>query len=229
MPLRLVPGWMEVRVMQGPLKGKRWVAGSSSHGCWLGSYEFDKQREIAAAVRPGMTCFDIGANVGFYTLLLSQLAGPEGAVVAFEPVPGNCRFLRQHVKMNSCGNVAVQELALADLDGIARFDTTADSSQGHLSALGSLSVNCARMDSLIAAGAISPPNLMKVDVEGAEAAVLQGAVEVLARHKPVIFLATHGPRPHRECCRLLDRLGYRLAPINGTSLENCDEIVARAQ
>jgi FkbM family methyltransferase len=218
---------MQVRIVQGPLRGKRWVAGSSNHGCWLGSYEFDKQREIAATVRPGMTCYDIGANVGFYTLLFSELAGARGAVVAFEPTPRNCRFLRRHVSINGCGNVAVQELALGNFDGVTRFDEGVDTSQGHLSATGSLAVRCARIDTLIAAGAIAPPDVMKIDVEGAEAAVLAGGAEVLARCKPTIFLATHGKQVHLECCRFLSALGYRLAPIGGAAIETCDEIVAR--
>jgi FkbM family methyltransferase len=220
---------MEVRIMQGPLKGKRWVAGSSSHGCWLGSYEFQKQKQIAVAVRPGMVCFDIGANVGFYTLLLSKMAGNQGLVVAFEPVPKNCDLLRRQVGMNSCKNVVLQELALADFDGSANFDPTESSSQGHLAEKGLLNVRCARIDSLVAAGEIPAPEIMKIDVEGAEVGVLSGAREVIARNKPVIFLATHGEQPHRECCSMLQELGYDLVPVAGTSLEGCDEIVASPQ
>ena len=229
LPLRLVPDWMEVRIVQGPLRGKRWVAGSANHGCWLGSYEFGKQQEIAATVRPGMICYDIGANVGFYTLLFSELAGARGVVVAFEPTPRNCRFLRRHVSINGCANVAVQELALGNFDGVTHFDEGVDASQGHLSATGSLAVRCARIDTLIAAGAIAPPDVMKIDVEGAEAAVLAGAAEVLARCKPTIFLATHGEQAHSECCRILSRLGYDAAPLTGSAIEECDEIVARAR
>lgn len=229
LPLRLMPEGMEVRILQGTLKGKRWITGSSDHGCWLGSYEFDKQQAIAAAVRPGMVCFDIGANVGFYTLLFSELTGPEGSVVAFEPVPRNRDLLRRHVAINGCGNVVVQELALADVDSTARFDQTHSTSEGHLSETGTISVKCARIDSLVAARQIAPPDVMKIDVEGAEVAVLSGAAEVLARNKPLIFLATHGERLHEDCCRILGRLGYRLAPIHGTAIESCAEIVARPQ
>jgi len=219
---------MEVRVVQGPLRGKRWIAGSSNHGCWLGSYECDKQKDLAAAVRPGMVCYDVGANVGFYTLLFSELTGIRGTVAAFEPLPRNCRLLRRHLSLNGCANVVVHELALGDLDGMARFDDAAGHTQGHLSAAGVLEVRCARIDTLVAAGAIAPPDLMKMDVEGAEAAVLKGAAEVLSRYKPAIFLATHGRQVHVECCRFLSGLGYDLAPIGGAALETCDEIVARA-
>ncbi len=76
-----------MHVVQGPLRGKRWIAGSSNHGCWLGSYELAKQRKVIELVRPGMVCWDVGAHVGFYTLLFAELVGPLGRVFAFEPLP----------------------------------------------------------------------------------------------------------------------------------------------
>lgn len=67
--------------------------GSSSHGCWIGSYEYHKRRLFEQAVTPGSAVFDIGAHVGFYTLLASVLVGDQGRVVAFEPNAGNVRLL----------------------------------------------------------------------------------------------------------------------------------------
>lgn len=79
LPLRLVPRELEVRILQGPLRRKRWIARSSEHGCWLGSYEAAKQERMIEFVRPGMVCWDVGANVGFYTLLLAELVGGAGS------------------------------------------------------------------------------------------------------------------------------------------------------
>lgn len=79
LPLRLIPKQAGVRILQGPLCGRRWIAGSSNHGCWLGSFEAEKQRKISELVRPGMVCWDVGANVGFYTLLLAELVGAAGS------------------------------------------------------------------------------------------------------------------------------------------------------
>src|SRR5215471_5126199 len=89
LPLRLMPRDVRVPILQGQLKGKWWIAGSNSHGCWLGSYEFDKRRLFEQTIKPGATVFDIGANVGFYTLLSSVLVGSGGKVYTFEPVPSN--------------------------------------------------------------------------------------------------------------------------------------------
>lgn len=226
MPLRFVPLTVPIPVIQGPLRGRRWLAGSSNHGCWLGSYEFDKQRQIAAAVQPGMVCFDIGANVGFYTLLFSKLAGPRGAVVAFEPVARNCTFLHRHIQLNACTNVLVRELAVTDFDGAAGFELTQCPSQGHLAAQGRLAVTCARVDSLVLSKEMPIPDIIKIDVEGAEKSVLDGARQVIARHKPAIFLATHGEQQRHECCSILLELGYTLSTISGVPIENSDEIVA---
>ena len=85
LPLRLIPKDANVRILQGPLRGKYWISGSSDHGCWLGSYEVAKQRKVTELVRPGMICWDVGANVGFYTLLFAELVGRTGSVYAFEP------------------------------------------------------------------------------------------------------------------------------------------------
>src|SRR5579871_1243331 len=99
-PFRLIPRSAAVPILQGPLRGKRWVVGSATHGCWLGSYEQDKQQCFAGAVSVGSVVYDIGANVGFYSLLASVLVGVSGAVYSFEPVPRNCHFLRRHVDLN---------------------------------------------------------------------------------------------------------------------------------
>lgn len=66
---------MVVPVLQGSLRGRKWIVGSSNHGCWLGSYEWKKQRLFTRTVSSGDVVFDIGAHVGFYTLLASVLVG----------------------------------------------------------------------------------------------------------------------------------------------------------
>jgi FkbM family methyltransferase len=227
-PLRLVPREMAVPILQGPMRGKRWVAGSSDMGCWLGTAELSKVRRVARVVQPGMTCFDIGANVGYYTLLTSVLVGASGKVFAFEPVPGNIALLWRNVRINRCGNVQVFELAVSDSDGVARFAEQPSRSRGHLDADGSLEVRCASLDSLSAEGAISAPHVLKIDVEGAELEVLQGARRILETAKPVIFLATHGPEVHASCCRFLRETGYGLEHLDGDSVESSSELLAVA-
>ena len=84
-PLRFVPRELAVPIPQGALHGKRWIVGSATHGCWLGSYEYSKRRLFERRVAAGDIVYDVGANAGFYTLLASVLVGPTGHVVAVEP------------------------------------------------------------------------------------------------------------------------------------------------
>lgn len=221
LPLRLIPETAVLPVLQGPLRGKKWIAGSSSHGCWLGSYEYQKQRRFQSSVRPGDVVFDVGANVGFYSLLASVLVGSQGKVYAFEPLPQNLRFLIRHLELNRVGNVSAFETAISDRSGVARFQEARNNSMGKLAESGSLTVNTTTIDELVACGECAPPDLLKIDVEGAELAVLQGARQTLATRRPTLFLATHGQEIHGECCRLLKSLGCTLDSIGE------DEVFAR--
>ncbi|MBL0869952.1 MAG: FkbM family methyltransferase [Phycisphaerales bacterium] len=226
LPLRLIPRHMRVRILQGPMRGMRWIAGASVHGCWLGSFEFDKQVLFQQYVRPGASVLDIGANVGFYTLLSAKLTGPSGAVVAFEPLPRNLEYLRAHVKLNSINHARILDAAVSDKPGEATFSTHQDPSQAKLSNEGDIKVRVVTLDQLFAAGDIPVPNLIKIDVEGAEGLVLRGAAQLLAKHKPVIFLATHGAEVHKDCCDQLLALGYKLKALDGQPLASSSEVLA---
>jgi FkbM family methyltransferase len=225
LPLRILPKNTTVRIVQGPLRGKRWIAGSCVHGCWLGSYEAEKQRKLAAFVRPGMVCWDIGANVGFYTMLLAELVGPGGKVYTFEPLPRNVDLLGRHVTMNGYQNVVILPCALGGFDGEAHFDPGPNASMGRMAAEGQLVVPCSKADTLLAAGKVEVPDVVKIDVEGAEADVLSGARLVMDQH-PTLLLATHGDSSRRHCIELLTALGYEVRALNDRPLCDTDEIIA---
>jgi FkbM family methyltransferase len=225
--LAIVPPDLEVRVLQGKLRGARWIVGSGVHGYWLGTYEWEKRCLMETIIEPGDVVYDIGANVGFYTLLMSRLVGPHGRVVAFEPLPRNIQFLRRHIALNHAINVAVYEAAVSDEPGLARFDIGGHTSMGHMSEQGQLEVAAVTLDHLLEDEAIPPPRIIKMDIEGGEAGALRGALELLRRFQPSILLATHGPAIHATCCALLNDLGYSLRPLDSAaSLQNTDEVVA---
>jgi FkbM family methyltransferase len=231
LPLRLVPGSVRVPILSGPLRGKRWIAGSSIADAWLGTYEADKQALFARTVTPGSVVFDIGAHAGFYTLLASALAGPTGRVFAFEPMPGNLAHIREHLRLNGITNVTVIEKAVADTAGVATFTATGHDSQGHLAPGGELQVEIVSLDEMVGQGKLPLPDFVKMDIEGAEVRALNGARKLLAQRHPTIFLGTHamtdlGCNTHGPCCEFLRDLGYRLAPIGADTLEGTDEILA---
>lgn len=226
-PLRLVPRNLTMPIWQGELRGKKWIAGSSNHGCWLGSYECDKQTLIARSVEQGTVFFDIGAHVGFYTLLASILVGDAGKVFAFEPLPRNLEYLKKHLDVNGIQNVTIFDAAVSNRSGKAQFAEAPNSSMGSLVDEGMLTVDVVSLDELLASERVPHPHYMKIDVEGAEMSVLEGASTLLAEACPTIFLATHGRKVHAQCISLLQSLGYICRPLDETKkLDDCDEIIA---
>jgi FkbM family methyltransferase len=169
-------------VLSGPLKGARFILGAlSGEGGGASVYYNKMETEQTAAmlkeVGEGQTFFDIGANVGYYSILASRLVGPRGRVAAFEPLVRNLAYLQRHVEINNAGNVRVLPFALSDRSGILSFSTGPNSAMGHLEPEGSSGdalVPAATLDEI--AGRLGLlPDVIKMDVEGAEMAVFRGA------------------------------------------------------
>jgi FkbM family methyltransferase len=229
-PLRLVPRTAQVRIVQGPLRGKKWIAGSSNHGCWLGSYEHAKQMAFCREVRKGSVVYDLGANVGFYSLLASTLVGNEGMVFSFEPSPRNLQYLSKHIELNRILNCRIFDMAVFSNDGVAQFHLDSNHAEGRLiqgKQLHTVPVTTVKLDTLVFSRGMAPPDLLKCDIEGGEYEALKGAEAILRQFAPVIFLATHGPEVHRYCCELLGALGYELLPLDNSSLSEATELIAR--
>jgi FkbM family methyltransferase len=226
LPLRMLPSSKVIRVVGGPLRGKRWIVGAGIHRCWLGFYELPKAELLARTVAPGQTVFDIGAHAGYYTVLAADRVGPAGRVVAFEPSQRNLRYLEAHLSLNGIVNARVVGAAVSDFMGEASFDGHGDSFQGRLSTSGISKVKVVSLDRLIEGGTLPLPDLVKIDVEGGEREVLAGAARLLKERMPVIFLATHGVEVHRECCATLEDLCYHLRTIATSRLDEASELLA---
>jgi FkbM family methyltransferase len=201
-PLRMIPFNATLRVLKGPLRGARWIAGSSPHGCWIDSYEQPFQVLFFSIVPNGGVVWDIGAHVGFYSLLAARKAAK---VLAFEPLPENLTFLHRHVELNSLQQrIEVFPIAVSDHDGQAMFRIVpGDRSEGSLGPDGTMAVRTIKLDSL---GIV--PDLIKIDVEGNEYAVLSGARQTLTVHHPSVLVALH--TGDSQCRDLLVELGYEV-------------------
>jgi hypothetical protein len=123
-------------------------------------------------------------------------------------------------------NVTVVEAAVNDVDGMANFDAGARGELAHISSDGALQVRAVTLDGLFARGEIPAPHCIKMDIEGAEYRALLGARSLLAAAHPVLFLATHGRDVQAQCRKLLEELGYRLAPIGAADMETAREFEA---
>jgi FkbM family methyltransferase len=222
LPLRAVPKTATVPILSGPGRGIKWNTGAGVADFWVGTYESEKAQLLARHVKPGGTFYDVGANVGFYTLLVSRLVGPTGRVISFEPSPRNLGFLRHHLSLNSAANVEVLDLAVSDSEGVAQFSVDGDPKKSQITAAGDITVQTTTLDRLM--GELPFPDLIEMDIEGAEYAALRGAEQLLRKSNPVIFLSTHGHDVHRACCELLRTLGYKLNAIGTRSIDETDEL-----
>lgn len=129
--------------------------------------------------------------------------------------------------MNSVDNASLIEMAVFSSNGEAFFDSSANHSMGHLAVCGTLKVTTIAIDSFVFAQAMPAPEVIKIDVEGAEVEVLKGGYQTLRRRRPLILLATHGAAVHRECCRILEEHGFVLRSLDARPVEECNELIAR--
>jgi FkbM family methyltransferase len=226
LPLKLIPKGLVLPIFQGRLRGKKWIVGAGEHGYWLGSYELNKRLAFERLVEPGAVVYDIGANVGYFSLLAAVLTGDAGKVYAFEPLPRNIRYLRRHVQINHLDTIEVIEAAVSDHQGEAYFDLGPSSAMGRLAAGGELKVQLVSLDAMLAEGRLASPDVMKVDVEGAEFDALCGARHLLEAHRPILFLDTHDRKAHHFTVTLLNEMGYRLEILDGKPIQKTRELIA---
>jgi FkbM family methyltransferase len=217
LPLFLIPQDAEVRILQGPLRGKKWIKGSGPNSYWLGTFEVERVRALANAMSPGATVYDIGANVGIYTLLSSSRVGGSGAVYAFEPLERNLAYLRKHVVLNKLQNCTIVEQAIGNREGERLFSAIGgDFCAAKFSPDGDVSVPTTTLDACIyGAKRFRPPDVLKIDVEGAEFEVLQGAARAISEFCPMIFVEIHGTQLHADCREFLLGKGYRIEESYG--------------
>jgi FkbM family methyltransferase len=159
------------------------------------SWNPEEYEAFRAAVRPGATVLDVGANVGAYTLLFARWAGPNGRVVAFEPAPDAAAGLRRHAALNGLtATIDVQQSAVAGSVGTARFACSEASGANAIvdgaPGLNTIEVATVTLDAFCAGRRIHP-DVIKIDVEGAELDVLKGARQMLASGTAQVFLELH--------------------------------------
>lgn len=201
-----------VRIKSGPLKGYKWIVPTCS-AFIIGNYEQEKTNIVVKNTAPGDIVFDVGAHVGYYSLMMAKLAGEDGRVYSFEPRPLNNEFLRKHISANKVKNVEVVDKAISDIVGTLKFNSNTGTGTGQLSETGNIEVNSTSIDTLISEGK-PMPNLIKIDVEGGEVGVLKGAVQTIEKAKPKIILATHGEELHSFCLSFLSERGYRIETLD---------------
>jgi FkbM family methyltransferase len=209
-------------VIRGPLKGSYFRLGAlagqgGGASVYIGGVEPEQTSTLLSLLRPSDIFFDIGANVGYYTILSSRLVGPSGKVVAIEPVIRNLLHLYDHVKKNNAQNVEIIPAVCAERQGFISFQLGSNSATGKIANLDrsapsteyqNLTFVCATTVDTIIQQTSYIPTVVKIDVEGAERYVLEGAKILLATSKPTILLSVHSEKLRDDCLEYLSGFGY---------------------
>ncbi len=233
LPNGLVPRLREIRFAIRPAKirvgagqGMRFDPGRSNLAYTYGNNELPVQHMMEKHLGSGDVVFDIGANVGFFSIIAARLVGETGRVYAFEPVRRNVRHLRRNASLNGLDNVTVVEKAVAGRSGPGSLVLAEYSGGAALStatrppdATSSIDVMLVTIDDVVRSGDAPSPSLIKIDVEGAELDVLEGMVETLGRCSPTIICEIDdGQREqfddkYRSCIEFLATHRYDVTPL----------------
>lgn len=208
-----------VQVQDGPAQGL-WLRLNPRTGktYFEGGGELEVQQALRQHLRAGTTFYDIGANIGLFSLLAARLVGGEGRVVAFEADPEIAARLREHVARNEFGWITVEEKAVWSEPRtvfFARTDpaTSPDRGLGHVvsaSAGDTIQVIAESLDDYTRTQ--PAPDFLKCDVEGAEVEVFRGAQRLLKEKRPGIICEMHSEENHHFLLEEFSRFGYTCKP-----------------
>ncbi len=184
-----------------------------------GTLEPSIAEALLRTVLPGDVVYDIGANVGYWTLVAARLTGPEGRVVAFEPVPWCADAVAANIALNELGYAEIRAVAVSDTSGRDRLVVAGDADHSLLASVAShpdsreeIEIDTVAIDDLVAAGAIAPPDVLKIDTEGAELRVVEGMRATIAEHGPRLICELHDT--NAAFAALMDELGYRMTNLS---------------
>lgn len=200
----------EINTQAGKLSWK--IDRLTSQTFLLGTYEPYMQAAFIKFVQPGMTVYDVGAHAGFHTLFCGLLVGETGRVIAFEPLSENRTSIEKQLAINPGICVNLSPFALSDRNGDVWFDSSISNSQGFVSEKGEIKVAARTIDKLVNEDHFPPPQLIKIDVEGHERQVLEGALEAIERYRPVILCDYNDDKTLSTVENLLKPLFYQISP-----------------
>ena len=196
----------------------------------FGNRELDHKLILEKILHPGMSVLDIGANIGYYTLMMLRLIGPNGTLIAVEPSPSNVTLLKRNLLLNGHSSVEVHQKAVSDTSGVRDFflsemsnlNTFHNTGTGtkHLSGT-TIAVETETIKQIADGRRI---DLIRMDVEGHEIEVINGLIPAIEKKEmtPTIIFETHLSRYNAEHdieapLRRLFSLGYHLAIVSSSS------------
>ncbi len=214
-------GLTQVKIAAGDLAGYSMLLDMQlEKDYWLGTYEPELQTAVHELVQPGAVIYDVGANIGYVSLLLAKAAGEKGKIYAFEALPENVERWRRNVVLNGMENrLRLFSGAVTKSSGPVRF--LVHSSGGMGKAAGSagrhdqyqseISVPGISLDEFVYGQGNPSPQVVKMDIEGGEVLALPGMRRVLAEARPLILMELHGPESSRAAWDNLRSAGYQIS------------------
>ncbi len=197
----------------------------TSHAHLTGTYEVDVLAAVQGLVKEGMVCYDLGASIGYITLLLARRAK---TIYAFEPSPVAQEEMRAHLAANQFSNVEIVPHPVSNTCRKVRFAVNDNAFGSSINESGKskwaeLEVETVVLDEF--ADSHVDPDLIKIDIEGEEANALSGAEKLLARKKPLIVCELHGRDVAIKVRDILHRHGYTLTTLEGKPFEVPENVV----
>ena len=196
---------------------------------WIGTWELAFAKALQQAIKSNWICYDIGGYKGYYAGVMALNGAAK--VYIFEPMPINIKAINNLISLNPLLPMTLMEVAVADKNGQAVFKIMPEETMGKLTAsnfqqsdkeLSQIEVQTVSLDSLVASG-IQAPDFIKIDVEGAEEFVLEGAQHILKEYRPYLMIEIHSPEIGKSCLAILSQyytsitvLETGLSPQEGT-------------
>jgi len=186
---------------------------------WLGTYEPEFEAALWDLVEPGMVAYDVGANIGYVTLLLARAVGERSHVFAFEALPSNVERLRTNIGLNSMeARVTVVARAVGASSASVRFLVhesggmgKAEGSAGRAGQYeSSITVPGISLDEFVYGQVNPPPQVIKMDIEGGEVLALPGMRRLLVEARPLMLMELHGPESAGAAWDALTAAGYQI-------------------
>ena len=196
------------------------LAGAQAHAVLRGLHEPMVQEALRRTLADGSTLYDVGANIGFMSLVGARLVGPTGRVVSIEPEPENVAAIGANAALNGFDTITVIAAAATAETGPVEVIGVRDTLWTRLAEVGEhpmerarLTVPGVRLDELVYERGLEPPDVVKIDVEGGELPVLAGMSRLLGERRPAIIAEMHGK--NAAVCELLRAAGYRIVNLDG--------------
>jgi FkbM family methyltransferase len=214
-------GLSKVKVAAGDLKGTPlYLNLQIEKDYWLGTYEPELHAAVRKLIHPGMTVYDVGANIGVISILFAKTVGSQGHVYSFEALPANIERLKQNLNVSGFNTtVEVIHAAVTNNNQPVKFFVHDSTSMGKVVGSGgrqdvdykeTIQVPGIALDDYVESNHLKAPDVIKLDIEGGETLAIAAMRRTLQTAQPLMLVELHGPDSAKAVGAVLKELSYRV-------------------